>query len=108
VRLDAYRTKPAERLPRPVDGALRAGRVDAVTFTSASTVDGFVGIGATALEGAARRPKIVCIGPVTAKAARGRGLFVDAVARPHTIDGVVAALERVLGDRAGAARKGEG
>jgi uroporphyrinogen-III synthase len=43
-----------------------------------------------------RRPKVVCIGPVTARAARRAGLPVDALARPHTIEGLVAALERVL------------
>jgi uroporphyrinogen-III synthase len=38
----------------------------------------------------------VCIGPVTSKEARAHGLPVHAVARPHTIEGVVAALERAL------------
>ena len=96
VRLDAYRTRPVRALPRSVDRALRDGSVDAVTFTSASTVDGFVGVAADPLQAAPRRPRVVCIGPVTARAARASGLAVDGVARPHTIDGVVAALERVL------------
>ncbi|HEX2426265.1 MAG TPA: hypothetical protein VHM47_10335 [Actinomycetota bacterium] len=38
----------------------------------------------------------MCIGPVTSKEARAHGLPVHAVARPHTIEGVVAALERAL------------
>jgi len=105
VRLDAYRTRPARSLPRPVDQALHAGRVDAVTFASASTVDGFIGVAAGALKAAQPRPKIVCIGPVTAGAARAAGLTVDAVARPHTIDGVIAALERVLAGHRGADRR---
>ena len=43
VRVDAYRTIFASSLPREARDALRGGEVDAVTFTSASTVRGFVG-----------------------------------------------------------------
>lgn len=91
-RVDAYRTRMPNRLPADAREALANGAVDAVTFTSASTVRGFVGA-AGRIVGS---PKVVCIGPVTSKEARARGLPVHAVARPHTIDGVVAALERVL------------
>ena len=80
-------------LPPEAGAALKAGQVDAVTFTSASTVRGFVG----ALGPVRGAPKVVCIGPVTAKEARARGLTVHAVAKPHTIEGLVAALERVFG-----------
>jgi uroporphyrinogen-III synthase len=80
-------------LPRAARDALRDGVVDAVTFTSASTVRGFVG----ALGVVRGSPRVVCIGPVTAKEARAHGLVVHAVAKPHTIDGVVQALVRVLG-----------
>lgn len=93
VRVDAYRTRMARSLPTEARAALRAGAVDAVTFTSASTVRGFVG----AMGVVRGNPKVVSIGPVTAREAREHGLRVSAVARPHTIDGLVAALERVLG-----------
>jgi len=46
----------------------------------------------------------VCIGPVTAREARTRGLRVAAVAKPHTIEGLVVALERVFAARNEAAR----
>jgi uroporphyrinogen-III synthase len=79
-------------LPLEARVALRDGRVDAITFTSASTVRGFVGA-----TGVVRGdPKVVSIGPVTAREAREHGLRVSAVARPHTIEGLVAAIERVL------------
>ncbi len=91
VRLDAYRTELSGDLPVDVRRALDGGRVDAITFTSASTVRGFV-----AAAGPIRGPEVVCIGPVTAEEARAAGLAVDAVANPHTIEGLVAALERVL------------
>jgi uroporphyrinogen-III synthase len=93
LRVDAYRTRLARSLPVDARTALRDGHVDAITFTSASTVRGFVGA-----TGVVRgNPKVVSIGPVTAREAREHGLRVSAVARPHTIEGLVAALERVLG-----------
>jgi uroporphyrinogen-III synthase len=91
-RVDAYRTRMPRYLPAEARAALRAGEVDAVTFTSASTVRGFVG----ALGAVRGLPKVVCIGPVTAREAREHGFPVAAVARPHTIEGLVVALERVL------------
>jgi uroporphyrinogen III methyltransferase / synthase len=92
VRVEAYRTIFATSLPREARTALRRGEVDAVTFTSASTVQGFV----NALGAAKGIPKVVCIGPVTAAAARDAGIRPAAVAKPHTMEGLVAALERAL------------
>lgn len=91
-RVDAYRTVFATSLPREARDAFRRGEVDAVTFTSASTVRGFT----NSLGAAKGTPRVVCIGPVTAAAARNAGLRPAAVARPHTIEGLVAALERAL------------
>ncbi len=82
-------------LPPAARDALRSGAVDAVTFTSASTVRGFV----RALGAVKGNPKVVCIGPVTARAAREHGLTVHAVANPHTIEGLADAVERVLSAR---------
>ncbi len=95
LRVDAYRTVLPRTLPAEAREALAAGDVDAVTFTSASTVRGFVG----ALGPVKGTPKVVCIGPVTAKEARAHGFTVHAVARPHTTEGLVAALERVFTPR---------
>lgn len=92
VRVVAYRTLFATSLPREARDALRRGEVDAVTFTSASTVRGFVNV----LGAAKGTPKVVCIGPVTAASARAAGLRPASVAKPHTIEGVVTALERAL------------
>jgi uroporphyrinogen-III synthase len=91
-RVDAYRTRMPRSLPKEARDALRRGAVDAVTFTSASTVRGFV----HALGPVKGTPKVVCIGPVTAKEARARGFRVAAVADPHTIEGLVRAVERAL------------
>ena len=92
VRVDAYRTRMARSLPIEARTVLRDGGVDAITFTSASTVRGFVG----AMGVVRGNPKVVSIGPVTAREAREHGLRVSAVASPHTLEGLVAALERVL------------
>ena len=100
VRVEAYRTVPADGLPPEAEHALRNGDVDAVTFTSASTVRGFLRVARPIIESRPEgiRPSLVaCIGPVTAAAAREAGLPVDAEAHPHTIEGLVAALERVWG-----------
>ncbi len=86
----AYRTAPADAAPALVE---RARQADAITFTSASTVTGYVAAaGADAVP-----PVVVCIGPVTATAAEAAGLTVAAVATEHTIDGLVVALETVFG-----------
>lgn len=94
-RVEAYRTRLARSLPKEARDALRRGEVDAVTFTSASTVRGFV----RALRAVKGNPKVVCIGPVTAREARAHGLSVSAVASPHTMEGLVEALERALARR---------
>ena len=92
TRVDAYRTRMPRSLPPEARTALRSGGVDAVTFTSASTVRGFV----RAMGVVRGNPKVVCIGPVTAREAREHGLRVHAVANPHTVEGLVGAVERVL------------
>jgi uroporphyrinogen-III synthase len=96
VRVDAYRTRLVRSLPAEVQRALASGAVDAVTFTSVSTVEGFSRAARSVLGEAPHFPVSVCIGPVTAQAARDAGMKVAAVAQPHTIEGLVTALERAL------------
>jgi uroporphyrinogen-III synthase len=104
TRVDAYRTVFASSLPRAARDALRRGEVDAVAFTSASTVEGFVRArGPEAIARPTGPPKVIAIGPVTAAAARRAGLWPAAVARPHTLDGLLATLERALTRPRGAA-----
>ncbi len=67
--------------------------VDAITFTSSSTVSNFVeAVGAFPDP----QPLVVSIGPVTSDTARARGLRVDAEAEQHTIDGLVTVLLEAL------------
>jgi uroporphyrinogen III methyltransferase/synthase len=110
-RIDAYRTRYPGTLPVAARRALAGGTVDAVVFTSASTVRGYMKAAGgilrhPAMAAAGHAPKVVCIGPVTAAEARGAGLRVHATADPHTIEGLVAAVERALRGRGGAPRGG--
>jgi uroporphyrinogen-III synthase len=84
----AYRSVPVAPPPGVV---ARARQADAITFTSGSTVAGYVAAGSDAIP-----PIVVCIGPVTADAATAAGLRVSAVAAEHTIDGLVATVVEVL------------
>jgi uroporphyrinogen III methyltransferase / synthase len=105
----AYRTLPTAPDPRGL-AELRRG-VDAITFTSSSTVRNFVALlsGGPQYVDAANyrrmghdgvpmpslgRAAIACIGPVTAQTAREAGLPVDVMARreAYTTDGLVAAF----------------
>jgi uroporphyrinogen-III synthase len=90
-RVVAYHTIPASGgvdLP-PL---LAEGAIDAITFTSGSTVRYFVRrVGPEALEHA-RQTVIACIGPIAADAARAVGLSPTIVASIHTEEGLVAAL----------------
>jgi len=85
--LAVYRTVPV--VPDPVVAArVRAGDVDAITFTSSSTVSNF----SEAVGKVGGAPRVISIGPVTSATARECGLVVDAEADPHTVDGLVDAL----------------
>jgi uroporphyrinogen III methyltransferase/synthase len=84
----AYKTRYVD------DASLRerAAACDIVTFTSASTVDGFVYNIADAA--AVLAPKTVAaIGPITAATARAHGIRVDVIAAEFTVEGLVNALE---------------
>jgi uroporphyrinogen-III synthase len=89
--IEAYRSIPdgegAEKLSR----AIEAGKVDVVTFTSASAVRGFVdAVG----EELSARAAGASIGPQTSDALRAAGIEVKYEATESTIDGLVAAIMR--------------
>ena len=93
----SYRTVVPESSGDLVRNALRDG-VDAVTFTSPSTVKNLMKLldnDATTLADVC----IACIGPVTAATASRFGLNVDIVAQDHTVDGLVTVLAERLGRR---------
>jgi len=74
--------------------ALSSGRVDAVTFASASAVRGFVeAVGAEL----ARRAPAVSIGPTTSDALRAAGITPASEASEATIDALADATARLVG-----------
>jgi uroporphyrinogen-III synthase len=70
-------------------------RIDALTFTSSSTVTCF--LERLDREGSLQEDALpvpaACIGPQTAATARDRGFTVLPVPKEHTLDGLVSALE---------------
>ena len=93
-RVVAYQTRHPASLPDEAKRLLDDGAIDAVAFTSASTARGFA-----RLAGRLAKPLYACIGPVTARAAKEAGFKVDAVAEPHTIEGLVEALRGLFADQ---------
>lgn len=94
-RVEAYRTITPDGAPdrdAAWTGDDRAGTLDAVTFFSPSAVERW------AARFGPNPPLAVCIGPSTGDRARVRG-FDAVVAEPHSEDGVLAAVVRVLADR---------
>ncbi len=89
-----YRTVPAEPDPAVVE-RLRAGGVDAVTFTSGSTVRHFVERLADAgldPSGQMEHLVVASIGPVTTRALEKRGFHADVEAAEATMGSLAAAL----------------
>ena len=97
--LTAYRTVRASPPPAPVREALRAGRIDAVLFTSSSTVRNLVGIAGKPHDSTV----IGVIGPQTAIAAAELGLRVGFQASAPAAE----TLARELGDFVVARRAAE-
>lgn len=88
----AYRTVH-EGIDDETRSLLADGKVHAITFTSASTVQGFLAqVSRDLILQAGERPRIVTIGPESSRAVRKAGLEVTREADPHTIDGLVSAL----------------
>ncbi|HHL40734.1 MAG TPA: uroporphyrinogen-III C-methyltransferase [Deltaproteobacteria bacterium] len=90
---------PAYRTVRPVKQAallrktLREGGVDAVTFTSSSTVANFAALFRKGeLTELLRDVKVACIGPVTAETAREAGLHVHIMPRRYTVPALADAI----------------
>lgn len=93
--VEAYRTETSTPDPEQL---IAAGGADAVTFTSSSTVRGFLDVAGVEL----LPPVVACIGPVTSATVAELGLHVDVVAEDHSLPGLVAALRAFADLRSGA------
>jgi uroporphyrinogen III methyltransferase/synthase len=88
--LPVYETEPDEEGAARLRGALEAGELEAITFTSGSAVQSFArqlsDLNFTDIT-------LACLGPVTARALRELGLRADVEAENATSAGLVDALE---------------
>lgn len=97
--VEAYRTVPVDgdtEAARWLAERLSKGEVDAVTFTSSSTVRSFHAIFGGELGGAA----IATIGPATSATARELGYHAEVEAAEYTIAGLVRALKAHFAENA--------
>lgn len=98
----AYRTVKEEENPEEIRNLLYSSGVDAITFTSSSTVRNFVEmLGESEIERFMQGVLTACIGPITADTARQLGLQVEVVAEEYTIRGLVRSLVETLELRSG-------
>lgn len=92
VRITVYRTVTSHWESHWIN-VIKEQPPDYITFTSGSTVRGFVEIlGKTDAAAVASEAKVISIGPSTTAIADELGLKVDVEAEEHTIEGVVKAL----------------
>lgn len=86
TEISAYRTVPVRRGTAPP-------KADIVTFTSSSTVQGYVNcLGKNSPVETLANSQVVCIGPITANTAKALGVPVSAVAKEYTIEGILNVL----------------
>jgi uroporphyrinogen III methyltransferase/synthase len=73
---------------------LESGRVDAVTFTSSSTVENLCDLLGPRSAELLQRTRVASIGPITTATALARGVRVDVTAARYTVPGLIEALAR--------------
>jgi uroporphyrinogen III methyltransferase/synthase len=89
----AYRTQIPKEGPPLLRRLFLEKRMDAVTFTSSSTVKNFVEMaGREALTALLEGVAVACIGPVTMRTAETEGIPVHIMPEAYTIPGLVRAL----------------
>ncbi len=87
--IPAYQTVPVQ------NGSLPPA-ADIVTFTSSSTVQGYVNcLGGRSPAATLGDAQVICIGPITAATAQELGVPVSAVADEYTIEGLLKTLKEV-------------
>ena len=92
-----YKTVPETEDRNGAAEKLNDGGADWITFTSSSTVENFhARFDLPALLKKFPETKLASIGPETTKAIAVLGLKPTVEAKPHTIDGLVAALEKTI------------
>ena len=97
--VDAYRTVPDGAGARTLADGVDRGEVDVITFAASSAARSFArawkegGEGAEPTREWPGRVGVVAIGPVTARTLEEEGIPVHGIGEPHTLEGLVAAVE---------------
>ena len=93
-----YVAAPPAEAPPEARELLRARQIDAVAFTSSSTVRNLLTVLGPDAEARAglEAARVVSIGPATSESARAAGLDVAREAEVHTVPGLVSALRTAL------------
>ena len=90
-----YRTLQPRSIPADIRKRLIDGGMDAVTFTSSSTVDGFMGhFSAPERHRIFRHARAAVIGPITAATLRRYGIRPAILAKEYTIEALAKAIVR--------------
>jgi uroporphyrinogen III methyltransferase/synthase len=91
--VEAYRTIRPKGGPRKLKHLLARGKVDGITFTSSSTVNHFAELlKKEDLEKLLKDIVIACIGPITARTAKGWGMRVQVQPKQYTIPALAQAI----------------
>ena len=105
-----YETVPDDSRVDAAAQALRAGRIDAITFTSGSTARNFVNLlrERIDLEAILEHVVVAVIGPATARVAEDVGLRVDVMPDENTTAAMIEALEKHFRARSSSRGQGSG
>jgi uroporphyrinogen III methyltransferase/synthase len=103
-----YRNVPAEVDAAALRAEIVSGELDALTFTSPSTVRRFVDLLDAPARAMAARCTVAAIGPITAAAARSAGLAPDVTPERATASGAATGGERADPLQGGRSQPGHG
>ena len=100
--VEVYRTVKPKGGSKKLRELLRNGRIDVIAFTSSSTVNHFAELlKEEDLKKLLKGIAIACIGPVTAKTAKERGLKVQIQPKQYTISALTQAIAQYFGEGTG-------
>ncbi len=86
-----YQTVRPVQDKEKIKDMIKSGGIDMVTFTSSSTVKNFTEIFGKDADRLLNSTAVACIGPVTAKTAKEKGLKVSVTAKDYTTAGLIEA-----------------
>jgi uroporphyrinogen III methyltransferase/synthase len=93
-----YKARPPAGLPPEAEAAIRAGRIDVLTFTSSATVHNFAALlGKERFRALAANAVVAAIGPITAATLKEYGLIPQIQPDSYTIPALAAAVVEYFG-----------